>query len=143
MAIFQTERNRVYAYDPQPDDVFVRASLLGPADGEDIFNPRRLTSRHLRYMPITSYLGLVEWAIGMADKMAYPIHILPLSYRDMMVPGRFKPICEAVASMTDQEHGEMRRIVVTTCAEVMRDCPDQQVRADAYEVLQKLKGMLP
>jgi hypothetical protein len=134
MAIIKTERNFVYAYDPQPDDVFVRASLLGPGD-----EPGTRTPRHLRYLPITEYQGLVDWAVSMADQMAFPIHVLPLSYEDMLVPGRIQPFRDAAARMTDQQRGEMRALVVTTCAEVMRDCDDWQVRADAYNVLRQLK----
>ena len=36
-------------------------------------------------------------------------------------PSRFQPICEAVASMDDQQRCAMRQVVVTKCAEVMRD----------------------
>lgn len=75
----------------------------------------------------------------MADKMAYPIHVVPLSYSDVCNTGRFKPICEAVASMDDQQRGAMRQIVVTTAAEVMRDCDDPAMRADMFNVLRQLK----
>jgi hypothetical protein len=41
--------------------------------------------------------------------------------------------------MTDQERGEWRQICIRTCAEVMRDCDDLEVRAEAYDVLVQLK----
>lgn len=134
MAIIQTERNRVVAHDPQPGDVFVRASLLVPGA-----TPGTQTPRHLRYQPITDYQSLVDWAVSMADKIAYPIHVLPLSFRDMLVPGRFQPFADALAGMDDQQRGELRRLVVTTAAEVMRDCDDPDIRADMFDVLRKLK----
>jgi hypothetical protein len=33
----------------------------------------------------------------------------------------------------------MWQVVVSTAAEVMRDCPDEDMRAKAYEVLAKLR----
>jgi hypothetical protein len=66
-------------------------------------------------------------------------HVVPLSYSDIRNTGRFKPICDAVASMTDQERGAMRRGVVNSMCEVLRDCDDRQVRADAYDILAQLK----
>lgn len=95
--------------------------------------------RHLRYEPITEYQAAVDWAVSMAELMAHPIHVVPLNGDDMREPNRFGPICDAVASMTDQERGDMRRVVVTTCSEVMRDCDDWRVRADAYDILVQLK----
>jgi hypothetical protein len=133
MAIIETERNRVYAYEPQPDDVFLRVGWGAPGDG------RHLRTITLPYQPISSYRATVDWAVSIADQMAYPIHVVTLNSRDMRVPGRFKSICDAVSGMTDQEHGEMRGLVIATCAEVMRDCGDRQVRADAYNVLVQLK----
>ena len=58
---------------------------------------------------------------------------------DIRNTGRFKPICDAVASMAHQERGEMRQIVVTTAAEVMRDCDDPEIRADMFDVRRQLK----
>lgn len=138
MAIIQTERNVVYAYDPQPDDAFVRASWMGLGD-----EPGTLRPRSVRYQPITEYQSLVDWAVSMADQMAFPIHVLPLSYDDMLAPGRIQPFRDAAARMTAQQRGEMRALVVTTCTEVMRDCDDWQVRADAYDVLRQLKMIRP
>jgi hypothetical protein len=45
----------------------------------------------------------------------------------------------AIQNMNDQERGEMRRAVVTTCCEVMRDCDDPEIRADMFHVLRQLK----
>jgi len=133
MAIIQTERNRVHAHAIGDDDVFVRVSFIGYDEaGERV-------AHHLRYEPITEYQRAVDWAVSMADLMAHPIHVVPFNGDDMREPSRFGPICEAVASMTDQERGEMRRVVVTTCCEVMRDCDDPEIRADMFDVLRKLK----
>ena len=134
MAIIQTERNRVYAHAIGDDDVFVQIALLTPGDAPNTLHPRCLP-----YQPISEYQAAVDWAVSMADQLAYPIHVQPLSYRDIRYTGRFAPICDAVASMDDQQRGAMRRAVVTTCAEVMRDCDDWQVRADCFDVLTQLK----
>lgn len=46
---------------------------------------------------------------------------------------RYEPITEY------QERGEMRRGIVQSIGEVMRDCDDWRVRADAYDILRQLK----
>lgn len=134
MTTIATQRNRVITEEPEEDDVFVRVSLT--AYGVE---PGRLSVRHLPYQPISDYDEAVAWAVSMADQLAYPIHVVPLSYSDIRNTERFTPICEAVASMDDQERGAMRQVVVTTCAEVMRDSDDWHVRADAYDILTQLK----
>lgn len=133
MAIIQTERNSVHAHARGDDDVFVRVSWVGYDDaGERVL-------RHLRYEPITDYQAAVDWAVSMADQMAHPLHVVPFNSDDMREPSRFQPICDAVAGMDDQERGAMRRTVVTTCCEVMRDCDDAEIRADMFDILRQLK----
>ena len=114
--------------------MFVRVSLTVPGD-----DPGTRTVRHLPYQPVSDYEAAVAWAVSMADQLAYPIHVVPLSYSDIRHTERFTPICEAVAAMDDQQRGAMRQVVVTTCAEVMRDSDDWQVRADCYDILTQLK----
>lgn len=133
MTTITTQRNKVITEEPENDDVFVRVSLTVPGD-----EPGTRTVRHLRYQPISDYEQAVAWAVGMADQLAYPIHVVPLSYSDIRNTDRFVPICEAVASMNDQERGVMRQVVVTTAAEVMRDCDDPEIRADMFDVLRQL-----
>jgi hypothetical protein len=45
--------------------------------------------------------------------------------------------------MNDQERGELHRIIVTTCCEVLRDSNDPGIRADVFNVLRQLKGIHP
>jgi len=133
MAIIQTERNRVHAHARGDDDVFVRVSWFGYDEaGERVLH-------HFPYQPITEYQAAVDWAVSMADQLAHPIYVVPLNYSDIRNTERFMPICEAVASMTDQERGAMRRDVVNSMCEVLRDCDDWQVRADCYDILTQLK----
>lgn len=133
MTIINTARNRVHAHAVGDDDAFVRVSWVGYDDA----GARVL--RHLRYELIAEYQAAVDWAVSMADQMAHPLHVVPFNGDDMREPSRFQPICDAVASMTDQERGAMRQVVVTTAATVMRDCDDRQVRADCYDILTQLK----
>jgi hypothetical protein len=133
MAIIQTERNRVHAHARGDDDVFVRVAWIG----YDMAGDRVL--HHLPYKPITEYQAAVDWAVSMADQMAHPLHVVPFNGDDMREPSRFQPICEAVARMSDQERGAMRQVVVTTAAEVMRDCDNPAIRAECFDVLRQLK----
>lgn len=130
----QTTRNVVITEQPEAEDVLVRVSLTVPGD-----EPGRLTVRHLPYQPISDYQKAVDWAVSMADKMAYPIHVVPLSHNDIFRTARWTPFRDFIAGMNDQERGELRRIIVTTAAEVMRDCDDPEIRADMFDVLCKLK----
>ena len=75
----------------------------------------------------------------MADRMAHPLHVVPLNHRDILCTARFDPMRAAIQRMNDQERGAMRRDVVNSMCEVLRDCDDWQVRADAYDVLHQLK----
>lgn len=134
MAKITTQRNRVITEKPEPDDVFVRVSLMVPGDA-----PGMRGVRHLPYRPISDYDEAVAWAVSMADQLAYPIHVVPLNYSDIRNTERFTPICEAVASMDDQQRGAMRQAVVTNCATIMRDCDDWHVRADCFDILTQLK----
>lgn len=134
MTTITTTRNRVITEEPEADDVFVCVSFLAPGD-----TPGTLVARDLRYQPISEYQAAVDWAVSIADQMAHRIYVVPLSYSDVRNTERFAPICDAVASMDDQERGAMRRDVVTTAAEVMRDCDDPEIRADMFDVLRQLK----
>ena len=130
----QTTRNVVITEQPEPDDVLVRVSLMVPGD-----EPGTRSVRHLPYQPISEYQEAVAWAVSMADRMAHPLHVVPLNHRDILLTGRFDPMRAAIQNMNDQERGAMRQVVVTTCCEVMRDCDDPEIRADMFHVLRQLK----
>lgn len=134
MTTITTQRNRVITEQPEADDVLVRVSLTVPGS-----EPGRLTVRHLPCQPISDYQEAVDWAVSMADKMAYPIHVVPLSQNDIFRTERWTPFRDAIADMNDQERGELRRMIVTTACSVMRDCDDPEIRADMFHVLRQLK----
>lgn len=134
MTTITTLRNKVVCDEPQPDDVLVRVTLTVP--GEE---PGTRTVRHLPYEPVSDYQAAVDWAVSIADQMAYPIHVVSLSHNDIFRTERWTPFAKFIAGMDDQERGELRRIVVTTAAEVMRDCDDPRIRADMFNVLRQLK----
>lgn len=130
----QTTRNVVITEQPEPDDVFVHISLLCPGDDPRLWHPRCL-----RYEPVSNYQAAVDWAVGMADQFAKPIYVIPLSHNDIFRTGRWDRYRNYIAGMNDQERGELRRIIVTTAAEVMRDCADPEIRADMFDVLRHLQ----
>ena len=133
MAIIKTQRNMVIAYDRQPDDVLVNVSWPAPVgDG------KHLRPVGLPYAPISEYAAAVKWAISMADKMAHPIHVLPLNHRDIFNTGRFEPFRKFLASMNEQERKEVRQIVVDSCAAIMRDSNTPALRANAFKMLVRL-----
>jgi len=130
MPIVKTNNNRVVCDDPEPADAFVQVVWFGSsADGgrEGVF--------HTSPQPIEEYQDAVDWAISVADQMAHPLYVVPMRFGDILSRERLE---SAVASMTDQERGELRRLVVTTCAGVMRDCDEITVREKAFGVLAKM-----
>jgi hypothetical protein len=131
MSIIYTKRNMDIAYEPQPDDVLVDVSLPAPArDG------KHLRPLQLPYEPIANYDAAVDWAVSIADQMAYPIHVLPLNHSDILNTERFEPFRRLLRSLTDEEFGEfMRPIATAMCAELSRATYDKQLRANAYNLL--------
>ncbi len=133
MAIIKTQRNMVIAYDRQPDDVLVDVSWPAPfGDGT------HATPVGLPYAPISEYAVAVEWAVGMADKMAHPIHVLPLNHRDIFNTGRFEPFRIFLANMNDHERAEVRQIIVDSWAAILRDSNTPVLRATAFNMLAQL-----
>ena len=127
MPVIRTKTNRVIAEDPEADDLFVRVSWLGAHED----------GRHLRAFdgpvePIENYRGAIDWAVSMADDLRFPLFVVPMTGIDAL---RSDSVKRAVANLTDQERGELRQLVVTTMAELMRDCDQSEVRADAFDVL--------
>ena len=127
MPVIKTQTNRVVADDPEPDDAFVQVAWFGPSqDG------KHRAQFHTRPEPIEGYHAAIDWAVSMADQMVFPLFVVPLTVERAFAREQLKCL---PASMTDQERGELRRIVVTRCAEIMRDCDEQKTREEAFSVL--------
>ena len=127
MSVIKTERNHVYAYEPLPEDSFVLTYLRGPTE-------RRL----LGTQGIEAYQAAVEWAVGIADQMAHPIVLVPITFAEYVAANRDR-MESWLANLDDQQRGGLRRVAVTSLLEVMRDCPDPEVRAEAMDVLKTMK----
>lgn len=135
MPVIKTKSNRVVADEPEQDDLYVRVTWHGPDDD----------GRHMRafdgpILPVEGYSAAVAWAVGIADQMRFPLYVVPLRGRDALADERLR---RGAAALTAQERGDLRRFVVAQLAEVMRDCEDADVRADAYEVLVGLRAVQP
>lgn len=127
MSVIKTQNNLVCAYEPEPEDLFVQVVWHGPA--EDGIHLRGFEGAML---PIEDYQAAVDWAVGIADVMAHTLHVVPLRAQDAMSTDRVK---QAVAGLSDQDRGELRRFAVAQLAEVMRDCDDPEIRREAFDVL--------
>lgn len=135
MPVYKTANNKVVADEPEADDLFVQVVWHGPhKDG------RHLVGFEGPIEPIGEYQRTIDWAVSMAESMRFPLYVIPLRAQDAMKTERMK---RAVANLTDQERGELRRIVAAAMAEVMRDCDDFDVRSDAYKVLLDMKVIRP
>jgi len=130
MTIIQTNRNSVHFEEPEVEDVVISVSLIGPAwDGKS----RRPVK--LGWFPVSDFKGWVDWAVEIADQMAYPIYILPLNHRDILETERFDPYRKLLENLSDQEWEQVRRFIVAACLDVMRVSSDCAVRDQAYHQL--------
>jgi len=73
MSVIHGNRNFVCAYEPLPDDRYVDTVLIGmDMNGQ----PKR---NRLLTQPIEKYQEAVDWADNMADVMAAPIEVVPMT----------------------------------------------------------------
>jgi len=122
MSIIKTERNTVYALEPLSEDCFVQ-TYLGTAEGREL-----LTTCH-----VADYSGAVADAVRMADRMDYPVTLVPITAPEFAAKHR-----EKLDALDDQARGRLRQVAISAMLEVLRDCDDPDTRADAYGVLQTL-----
>ena len=127
MSVIKTQRNQVYAYEPEEGDCFVQTLIGGPV--------RRylLTTAH-----IDQYQAAVAWATGIADQMARGVVVMPITATEFVKANRER-LERGLASMSDRERGELRQVAIASMLEVMRDSDDPAQRAEAYEVLKQMK----
>lgn len=131
MSSTNSATNRVVADEPGPDDTHCQLVWFGPSqDGQH----RKVFEGPVE--PIENYGATVAWAVEMAAHMVQPLYVVPLTGVEVL---RTEQVRAGVASLTGQQCGQHRREVVTMLAQIMRDCADPVVRADAYDVLQQMK----
>lgn len=127
MTVIKTKTNMVCAYDPQPDDCFVRTYLRSP------------TERYLLGVQgIDRYDAAVAWAVSMADAMAGCIVVMPVTAAEHIEANQ-EQIERGLALLSVQERGRLRQDLISKMLEVMRDSDDPALRQQAYGVLQELE----
>lgn len=136
MSVIRTKTNMVVAEEIGEGDHWVQVVWHGPP--EDASQYGRMFEGPP--WPIEEYRACVDWAVSMADQMTFPLYVVPMCAQDVMTTQRVR---QAIARLTDQERGELRRMVIATLGEVMRDCDDADVRADAYDLLLDMKVIRP
>jgi len=122
MSIVKTERNTVYAYEPLPEDCFVQ-TYLGTPEGRQL----------LTTCNVDDYSRAVADAVHMADRMEYPVTLVPITASEFTAKHR-----EKLEALDDQARGRLRQVAIASMLEVLRDCDDPDTRADAYGVLKTL-----
>ena len=127
MAVIKTKAGMVCAYEPKAGDSHVMTLIVSP------------TERYvLTTQGIEAYQAAVDWAVIMADAMARPITILPISATEFIGANRAR-LENGLAHMTDLERDELRQVVVNRMLAAMRDSNDPALRAQAHEVLNMMK----
>lgn len=135
MPIIKCGDNRVAADEPGPDDTHVRVVWFGPP--QDGLHRQQFEGPP---EPVENFEAAVAWAVGMAAQMVFPLYVVPMTGAQVL---RTERVQRALASLGDQQRGELRREVLTMLARVMRDCDDPVVRADAHEVLVQMGVVTP
>lgn len=127
MAVIKTKAGMVCAYEPQSGDTHVWTLIVSP------------TERYvLTTQGIEAYQAAVDWAVSMADVMARPITILPISATEFIAANRAR-LENGLVHMTELERGELRQVVVNRMLAAMRDSNDPALRAQAHEVFNMMK----
>ncbi len=128
MTVIQTKTNHVCAYEALPAHTHVHVVWHGPPEeGSNYLRPFGGMP-----VPITQYQETVDWAVSMADAMAYPLHVLPVTVAE----GFARENRERLEALkTDEQRAQFREHVVTTCVTLMRDSDDSDVREGAFSVL--------
>jgi len=135
MAIIKAGNNRVVADDPELGDNFVQVVWFGPSqDGLH----RKVFEGPVE--GIEEYDAVVDWAVKMAPQFVDPVYVVPLTSASAM---RTDYVQQAVASLDDQQRGDLRRQMMARLTQIVRDCNDPVVRADAREVLAQMKVVRP
>jgi hypothetical protein len=135
MAVIKTERNFVCAYEPQDGDCFVETWL----GGEELDGSAK---RWLFTQSIDQYRAAVDWAVGIADQMVHPLEVVPITGAEYLRCNR-DAMEKTLMGMSDQERGELRQWAIKACVEILRDCDDPAVRAEAYDALVQMKVVRP
>lgn len=123
MTTITTARNKVVTDEPEANDVLVYVGWTGPTD-----DPRVRRAISTRYLPITAYRECLDWAVAIADQFSHPLYVVPLNHDDILHTDRWNPFADMLATLNDQQRGEVRQMAVATCCELMRDCEDREVR---------------
>ncbi|MBJ2149716.1 hypothetical protein [Paracoccus sp. IB05] len=123
MAIITTKRNTVYACEPLPDDSFVQICLGRPA-GRNLLGTRGSDACQLA----------VKWAVGIADQMAQPITIMPISAAEFVAEHGGQ-----LAKLDPEQRERLRRVAAASMLDVLRDCQDPKVRRDALSLLHEMR----
>lgn len=121
----------VRVFEPQPEHGMFVETLTCPNDGSNVY-------RTLWVQPISYWQECVDWAVEIADQMKAPIIIAAIGGQSFLRRHEDR-IQRALRGMNDQQRGEMRQVVIASCASVMRDCDDPKLRADCYDILVQLK----
>jgi hypothetical protein len=127
MSIIKTDRNTVYALELLPEDCFVQ-TYLGTPEGRQL-----LTTCH-----VGDYSRAVADAVRMADRMDYPVTLVPITASEFTAKHHKK-----LDALDDQARGRLRQVAIASMLGVLRDCDDPDTRAEAYGVLQTLGVVRP
>lgn len=98
-------------------------------------------ANRLGRLPIDQCEAAIEWAIPISREFVLPLQIIPISPSDLANSSSY-PRPGGDVTTPEQRH-EDRRAVVNAMCEVLRDCDDPEVRAEAFDVLVTMKVVQP
>lgn len=123
MSVITTKRNHVAALEPLPTDVAV-VSRIGKA---------RVVQ------PIQDYEHAVSEAVRLADHMQHHIDVVPVDTRELLGLSGMSP--EAfIESLSPAGREELREICICSCIDVISNCDDAILVAEAADALAKFQG---
>jgi hypothetical protein len=128
--LWSTGRNRVTSWEPGEGDLFIVTTLGG---------------RRVFVEPVADYEKAVRVAQGFARRIVHDrpvvIRVVPMTLAELLAHmGTTHNELMAAPSGSADDAAD-RQLVIDTCRTVLRECNEQAVRQDAYDLLASLGGI--
>ncbi|MHC8943056.1 hypothetical protein ACYX78_00160 [Advenella incenata] len=119
----KNKTNRVTLFDAQPSDSVV---MIQVDDDRS-------------YVHISQHADAIKEALQIADqKTKHQINVIPLDVDRFIELKTGKPAKDFQLSLTPDEREELRLLAIDACKDVLKKCPDQDLRVKAANTLIEL-----
>ena len=104
-------------------------SVLGPGP-EDLFVVTMVDGKRYAIQPVSEYSSALDIAEKLAEQISSPVKLMALSLNEVLAFTGVS-LVDLAAGLTTEDDER----AITACREVLRECNDRGLRAQAEEVL--------